>query len=537
MSSERDSGPSPEEHTFVMPSGTISPLPVNTETSRTGQMFGEFKLLRRLGRGGMAEVWLAEQLKPKRQVALKFMHAELMNDPLFVKRFEREADAAAGLTHANIVQVYSTGTVENQHYIAQEFVEGQTLRDYLRKLSDQSKRISVNASLTILRQIASALEAAAEKGIVHRDIKPENIMLTEKGNVKVADFGLAQIEQGGEKLHLTQADTTMGTPLYMSPEQIRAEKLDQRSDLYSFGVMAYHMLCGYPPFRGETAMAVAVQHLQSTPPPLLEKRPDLPKPLGDMVHRLLRKKPEERYQSFTDVIEDLRLLSKAHKSGTITEVQIGDADPFEARPAQRIYGKRPWLTLTLLTLLAGSASAGVGWWMRPQIGPTSEAPLGVERKTIAREQYLHAMLLVDQEDAWLAVRKYFGNSPTDKLWVGRAEEQLLLLYLKDKSRTPEAEAQIKVLAGMRGDNERFYIESRLAQAYLAAGARDRNTLRSILATDRENFRTKLEGPWRALFADLEFQANGPAPAGGPGSPPPRPNDEPPREPRPSQSPF
>ena len=254
----------------IMISGTASRHPASTsaeEMSRVGQMFGEFKLLRRLGKGGMAEVWLAEQSKPKRNVALKFMHSELMNDVLYVKRFEREADAAAGLSHANIVQVYSTGTTQNQHYIVQEYVEGQTLREYLQKLTAQKKRIAVAAAIQVMRQTAAALEAAAANGIVHRDIKPENIMLTDKGLVKVADFGLAQIEQGGEQLNLTQADTTMGTPLYMSPEQIRAEKLDQRSDLYSFGVTAYHILCGQTPFKGDSAMAVAVQHLHNAPPP------------------------------------------------------------------------------------------------------------------------------------------------------------------------------------------------------------------------------------------------------------------------------
>ena len=506
------------DKTFVLPAGALRQgVPVNDDwQSRVGQMFGEFKLLRRLGKGGMAEVWLAEQSKPKRQVALKFMHPELMDDPLYVKRFEREADAAAGLTHANIVQVYSTGTVNNQHYIVQEFVEGQTLREYLQKLTAQKKRITVAAALQIMRQTAAALETASEKGIVHRDIKPENIMLTEKGVVKVADFGLAQISQGGEKLILTQADTTMGTPLYMSPEQIQAEKLDQRSDLYSFGVTAYHMLCGQPPFNGDSAMAVAVQHLNSPAPSLIERRSDLPKPLCDLVHKLLRKKPADRYQSFSEVLEDIRTMSKAHKSGTLAEVMVADiASQDGVPPARRLYGSRPWLTLTLLALLTGSASAGVGWLMRTRIGAPSQAIPKVDRLPTAEAQFVHAMFLVNNEEAWKAVGKYYANDAAEKVWVQRAEEQLLLYYLKDKSRERESLDQIKVLAALKYDGKRFYPESRLAEAYVAAGTRDTNKAKSILSTDRAQFEAELKGPWRKLFLDLQYQVTGPPPGGGP----------------------
>ena len=483
--------------------------------SRVGQMFGEFKLLRRLGKGGMAEVWLAEQSKPKRNVALKFMHPELMDDHLYVKRFEREADAAAGLTHANIVQVYSTGTFNNQHYIVQEYVEGQTLRDYLQKLTSQGKRIAVTAALQVMRQTTAALEAAAAKGIVHRDIKPENIMLTDKGVVKVADFGLAQIDQGGEKLKLTQADTTMGTPLYMSPEQIRAEKLDQRSDLYSFGVTAYHMLCGQPPFQGDSAMAVAVQHLNNPPPALLERRSDLPKPLCDLVHKLLRKKSEDRYQSFTEVLEDIRTMSKAQKSGTIAEVTIANADPDNSvPPVRRLYGQRPWLTLALLVLLTGSASAGVGWLIRTRIGPASQAPDIIKQLPTAEAQFMQAMFLVNNEDAWKSVGKYYRNNIADELWVNRAEEQLLLFYLKDTRREQEAQKQIAVLEGLRGKGEHYYTEARLAKACLAAAKGEPSTAKTILGSDRVSFDSKLKGAWSGLYHDLDLRVNGIPPRGG-----------------------
>lgn len=501
----------PSEKTFVMsasglrPDGKVS----NDVQSRIGQLFGDFKLLKRLGVGGMAEVWLAEQAKPRRRVAVKFMHPDLMGDPLYVKRFEREADAAAGLTHPNIVQVFSTGTIDNQHYIVQEYVEGHTLRDYLKKLASQNKKISINAALQVMRQTASALETAAEQGIVHRDIKPENIMLTEKGVVKVADFGLAQFDTGGEKLNLTQADTTMGTPLYMSPEQIRAEKLDQRSDLYSFGVTCYHMLCGQPPFKGDTAMSVAVQHLNDTPPALMDRRSDLPKPLVDLVHKLLRKKPEDRYQSFTEVLEDIRTLSKANKTGTLAEVAIADSESSdEVPPARKLLGKRPWLTLSLLACLTGSASAGVGWLVRDRLGPPSLAPFRVEKMATAEAQFVHAMFLVNSEDAWKAVPRYFENDLKEKVWVQRAEEQLLLYYLKDNSRGPQADAQIQKLKSLRGDGDRLYTIGRFAEAYRAAGKGERSTAKSIADVEANRFRTVLDGPWAEMSMDLSRMLSG-----------------------------
>jgi serine/threonine-protein kinase len=516
--------PDPSEKTFVMSASSLKPdgKVADDVQSRIGQMFGEFKLIKRLGVGGMAEVWLAEQAKPRRRVALKFMHPDLMGDPLYVKRFEREADAAAGLTHANIVQVFSTGTIENQHYIVQEYVEGQTLRDYLKKLASQNKKISVNAALQVLRQTASALETAAAQGIVHRDIKPENIMLTDKGAVKVADFGLAQFDTGGEKLNLTQADTTMGTPLYMSPEQIRAEKLDQRSDLYSFGVTAYHMLCGQPPFKGETAMAVAVQHLNDPPAPLLERRTDLPKPLADLVHKLLRKKPEERYQSFTEVLEDIRTLSKANKTGTLAEVAIADGEPEVALPpARRLLGKRPWLTLSLLALLTGSASAGVGWLIRDRIGPATEARFHVDRMASAEAQYIHAMFLVNDEDAWKAVPHYFGDDLKEKVWVERAEEQLLLFYLKDTRRGPQADAQIEKMKQMRGDKDRLFVIGRFGEAYRAAGKGDRSVAKSIADTEANRFIAVLDGPWATMLDDLRTMLMGGPPRSSQPQGPPR----------------
>jgi len=221
-----------------------------------GRTLGDFKLLRRLGRGAMAEVYLAEQQSLRRQVALKVLKRGLAADVNYVQRFQNEARAAAALVHAHIVQIYEVGCADGIHYIAQEYVQGMNLREWMQRRGSPDVRLAVG----VMRQTVAALHKAAQAGIVHRDIKPENIMLSQAGEVKVADFGLARIAREDDMLHLTQVGITMGTPLYMSPEQVEGKPLDSRSDLYSFGVTCYHLLAGKPPFTGETALAVGARH-------------------------------------------------------------------------------------------------------------------------------------------------------------------------------------------------------------------------------------------------------------------------------------
>jgi serine/threonine protein kinase len=279
------------------------------ENDLTGKQLGEFKLLRPLGSGGMAHVYLAEQTTLQRYVAVKIMKPELMarSGVDMVARFKQEAMMAAGLNHPNIVQVYTIGEDDGRHYIAQEFVEGKDLATMLKGRG----RPDVASALHVIRQIASALKASGGAGIVHRDIKPENILVTKKGDVKVADFGLAQLSQSSNE----RKGVTMGTPLYMSPEQISGRELDQRSDVYSFGVTAYQLLCGETTFKGNTAIDIAMQHLKKPPVPLKEKNPDLPDVLCRLVHRMLAKRRSLRYQSAGEVLDDVKLLIVAHKQG------------------------------------------------------------------------------------------------------------------------------------------------------------------------------------------------------------------------------
>ena len=274
-----------------------------------GKKLKDFFILRRLGRGAMAEVYLAQQLSLGRQVALKVLNAELARDPNYVRRFDHEARAAAALVHGGIVQIYEVGQEDGVHYIAQEYVAGRNLGEVIRG----SGSLAPQLTLDIVRQVAAALAKASSEGIVHRDIKPENIMLARSGEVKVADFGLARIlgdhPAAGGRANLTQVGVTMGTPLYMSPEQIEGRPLDSRSDIYSLGVTAYHMLAGQPPFTGDSPLAVAVQHLNQPSTPLETRRPDVPPRLAQLVERMMAKNPADRFSDPTALLVELHALA------------------------------------------------------------------------------------------------------------------------------------------------------------------------------------------------------------------------------------
>jgi serine/threonine protein kinase len=279
----------------------------------TGRTLGDFQVLRKIGQGGMGQVYLARQLSLKRQVALKILRDDHTANAVALQRFQAEAEAVARISHPNIVQVHAVGEAGGLRFMALEYVDGRNLRDYL----DRKGPPELPVAVAILKQVAAALQRAAEAGLVHRDVKPENILLTRKVEVKVADFGLSRVFAADDRqpLSLTQTGMTLGTPLYMSPEQVQGQPADHRSDLYSLGVTAYHLLAGFPPFKGANAFEVAIQHVQRDPEPLTSYRPDLPPDLIALVHRLMAKHPADRPQSAKDVIRDLGKIQKgpAHR--------------------------------------------------------------------------------------------------------------------------------------------------------------------------------------------------------------------------------
>lgn len=281
------------------------PNNLNRSPDLTGKTIGDYLILRRLGRGGMADVYLARQISLDRSVAFKVLHADLARDDNYVDRFKREARAAAALVHSNIVQIFEVGQHDDVYFIAQEYVTGRNLKQFLMR----NGAVQPPLAMEILAGTAQAIQKADQFHVVHRDIKPENIMLSEQGNVKVTDFGLAQVRSDSSDQALTKVGITMGTPLYMSPEQVEGGALDVRSDIYSMGVTAYHMLSGSPPFEGDNPLAIAMQQVKNDATRLETVRPDLPQSLCDLVHRMIEKNPQDRPQDAGVILADLKQIN------------------------------------------------------------------------------------------------------------------------------------------------------------------------------------------------------------------------------------
>ena len=439
--------------------------PADNQTSAAadlaGRRLGDFQILRRLGRGAMAEVYLAEQISLRRQVALKILKADLTSDATYLQRFQNEAMAAASLVHANIVQIHHVGEADGIHYIAQEYVAGRNLGELIKRQGPIDTKLAV----MILRQVAAALNKAAQQGIVHRDIKPENIMLAKDGEVKVADFGLARVV-GGDGMNLTQVGITMGTPLYMAPEQIEGKELDCRADLYALGVTAFHMLAGRPPFAGDTPLSVAVQHLNSPPPRLEESRQDLPSGLCRIVRRLMAKKPGERYSTPRELLQDLRNLQIDGMDEDWSEA-LGDMSAAEmiALSDSRLDATQQLDSLMKTSaviipksrnywpLIAGAFACvflggGIAIFSRGPSPLQGAAAQTVPKGENAWAQLYHAKR-VDTEAAWKSVGEYF---PENVAAANMAREGLVRYYVLQTGEYEQALPLLDELAD-RGNTE------------------------------------------------------------------------------------
>ena len=283
----------------------LNPAGSQSGDELAGRSLGGYRLLRRLGSGAMADVYLAEQESLGRQVAVKVLRPETTRHRGAVERFVQEARAAAALVHGNIVQIHEVACIDGVHFLVEEYVAGPSLKDWLTVRGPLDAR----QGLAVLAQVGSALARSAQQGIVHRDIKPENLLVTRAGEVKVADFGLARVL--ASDVELTQDGMTLGTPLYMSPEQGQGSVVDARSDLYSLGATVYHLLAGHPPFAGPTPVSVVMAHIREPILPLATLRPDLPAGLCGIVERLLAKTPTERYETPADMLHAVEEVEAA----------------------------------------------------------------------------------------------------------------------------------------------------------------------------------------------------------------------------------
>jgi eukaryotic-like serine/threonine-protein kinase len=458
----------------------------------SGRQLGDYRLLRRLGRGAMADVYLAEQGSLRRQVAFKVLKRELAADQTYVRRFHGEAQAAAALVHANIVQIYEVGNIEGIHYIAQEYVEGQNLAQFIGRHGSPD----VKLALAVMRQVTAALCKSADRGIVHRDIKPENIMLGRSGEVKVADFGLARVTAVDDTVKLTQVGITMGTPLYMSPEQVENRPLDSRSDLYSLGVTCFHMLSGQPPFRGDTALSVALQHVRTQPPRLENVRPDLPPALCRIVHKMLAKDPAERFANPREMLKELRSLQIdgvemqwPAELDELNGVEVASLLAVRGEATQRLQAAMKTQALvtrgnrqsmwyaTAFVIVAMLLGAGAAWATRERFlleVPVSEVPKIVIAKT-AEDEYRTAEIR-NSEAGWKSV---IDNFPKDTRWVWLAKIELAKLYVPYDIQ--DAKRLFKELATATDPNLQFENKFRASSAAGLAFvcSREENTEESL----------------------------------------------------------
>ncbi len=290
---------------------------------------GRYRIIRKLGTGGMATVYLAEDQELGRRVALKLLDERHAQDEQFVERFRREAESAAGLSHPNVVSIYDRGETEGTYYIAMEYLEGKTLKELLVGRGPTPIRVAIDFT----QQILAALEFAHRNGIVHRDIKPHNVVVAPDGRLKVTDFGIAR--SGASQM--TEAGSIIGTAQYLSPEQAQGKPVDPSSDLYSVGVVLYEMLTGTVPFTGDTALEIAMKHLNATPEPPSTQRPpemhEVPHELDLVVLRALAKDPADRYHTAREMNADLERVKQglpvAHETEEAATMVLSGA-AFEA---------------------------------------------------------------------------------------------------------------------------------------------------------------------------------------------------------------
>jgi eukaryotic-like serine/threonine-protein kinase len=446
-----------------------------------GQTISHYRVLRILGEGGMGVVYEAEDLRLGRHVALKFVVHKKLDRQDTVERFEREARAASVLNHPNICTVHDVGEEGGHHFIAMELLEGESLEGLLTKGPLPPRRL-----VEIGTQIAEGLVAAHARGVVHRDIKPANVFVTSTGLVKIMDFGLAKILQSpaAEALTASETDLTqtsdlttpglaMGTVSFMSPEQVRGEEVDARSDLFSFGALLYDMAVGDPPFRGATPAVKLAGILERQPVPPLEANPALPARLQDVILKALEKDREERYQTARDMAVDLRRIGRELDSGAITStgvIAVMPRSPAPTAPAAPVPAERAWYWLVGVGL--GAVLAGLAIWRsgsddrKPAAAPPAAGPREI------RSLVVLPLGNLSQDPA----QEYFADGMTDELISRLSRISALrvisrtsaMRYKGSPKSLPEIARELKVDAVVEGavrrEGDRVRINARLMDA-------------------------------------------------------------------------
>src|SRR5215213_10056983 len=343
---------------------------------------GRYRVQRRIGSGGMADVYLADDSQLGREVALKVLHRRFARDREFVERFRREASAAAGLQHPNVVSVFDRGEYDGTYYIAMEYLPGRTLKEVIRDEApiDQLRAIAFGI------QILQAAAFAHRRGVIHRDFKPHNVIVGGDDRLKVTDFGIARAGAS----EMTETGSIMGTAQYLSPEQAQGQRVGAASDLYSIGVIMYELLAGRVPFTGDSAVSIALKHVSDQPPRLRELRPDVHPRLEQAIGRALVKDPAQRYASADEFIAALEQARTAIASGD-NGAPAGTSTWMPPPPPgdeEDVRGKR-WPFVVLALLLLGLALAAALWhpWTGPdqKTVPTVVGATGKRAATVLRK--------------------------------------------------------------------------------------------------------------------------------------------------------
>ena len=353
----------------------------------TGEHLSNYKIIGKLGKGGMATVYKAHELSLNRVVALKVLSPQLSEDKDYIKRFQREAQAAAQLNHPNIVQVYAIGEEKGLYYFAMEYIKGKSLAH----IKKEEGVLAPEKAVTIIKQVAEALAEAHGAGLVHRDIKPSNIMIDSLGRAKVTDFGIAYVSHAQTKL--TREGSIIGTPEYLSPEQCEGKTVDQRSDIYSLGVTLYEVLTGKTPYEADTPVSMLMKIVKGDFPPISEVNPNVPASLRDIVAKMMQTDPKKRYANMEEVKKAFEGFEKsAFPSGQPAEKMPVTAtyQEIEAQSEARAGSKSSkWAAVVvaavIVLLMGGAFAAKVLIFDKKKSEPSSTSTPAVETKTASVE--------------------------------------------------------------------------------------------------------------------------------------------------------